>query len=178
MPGKQTGYRHGGRILLSLLLAVSLAAGWAAFARAEAGPQPETGVLPLNTSGVVNRSPSVDLISENGAYTAVLYNSRNGLPTSEANAIAQTGDGFIWIGAYAGLIRYDGNTFERIDDDTGISNVRCLYVDSRDRLWIGTNDAGVILLENGRFRRWTRADGLDSVSIRCFAEAAAVWCTR
>ena len=170
MPEKQTGYRRGGQILLSLLLTVSLAAGWAVSARAGAGTQPETGALPLNTSGSVNRSPSVDLISGNEAYTAVLYNSRNGLPTSEANAIAQTGDGFIWIGSYAGLIRYDGNTFERTDDDTGISNVRCLYVDSRDRLWIGTNDAGLLLLENGGFRRWTRADGLDSVSIRSFAE--------
>ncbi len=164
MPEKQTGYRRGGKLLLCLLLAVSLAAGWVTFSCAEAGPQP------VNTSGSVNRSASVDLVGGNGAYTAEVYNSWNGLPTSEANAIAQTGDGFIWIGAYAGLIRYDGNTFERIDDETGISNVRCLYVDSRDRLWIGTNDAGVLLMENGTFRRWTRSDGLNDVSIRCFAE--------
>ena len=44
----------------------------------------------------------------------MMYNNRNGLPTSEANAITQTSDGFIWIGSYAGLIRYDGNTFERV----------------------------------------------------------------
>ena len=148
MPEKQTGYSRGRRMLISLLLAVSLAAGWVAFSRAEAGSEPETGALPLNTSGGVNRAPSVDLVGGNGAYIAEVYNSRNGLPTSEANAIAQTGDGFIWIGAYAGLIRYDGNNFERIDDETGISNVRCLYVDSRDRLWMGTNDNGVAVMEN------------------------------
>ena len=170
MPEKQTGYSRGRRMLISLLLAVSLAAGLVAFSRAEAGSELETGALPLNTSGGVNRAPSVDLVGGNGAYIAEVYNSRNGLPTSEANAIAQTGDGFIWIGSYAGLIRYDGNNFERIDDETGISNVRCLYVDSRDRLWIGTNDAGILLMENGAFRRWTRADGLDAVSIRSFSE--------
>ena len=170
MPGKQTRHRRCGQMLLSLLLAVSLAVGWVCLAYAENELQPDTIMLSINTSGGANRPPSVDLIGGSGDFTAVLYNSRNGLPTSEANAIAQTGDGFIWIGSYAGLIRYDGNTFERIDDETGISNVRSLYVDSRDRLWIGTNDAGVLLLENGRFRRWTRADGLDSVTIRNFAE--------
>ena len=75
-----------------------------------------------------------------------------GLPTSEANAIAETGEGFIWIGSYAGLIRYDGNTFERFDSTTGIDNVRCLYVDSRDRLWIGTNDSGVFVIKSDWLR--------------------------
>ena len=31
-------------------------------------------------------------------YSAVLYDNTNGLPTSEANAIAQTSEGFLWIG--------------------------------------------------------------------------------
>ncbi|MBQ9632283.1 MAG: hypothetical protein IJV04_05130 [Lachnospiraceae bacterium] len=36
-----------------------------------------------------------------GHQAAVLYNNESGLPTSEANAIAQTSDGFIWIGGIA-----------------------------------------------------------------------------
>ena len=55
-------------------------------------------------------------------YSAVLYDNTNGLPTSEANALAETSEGFLWIGSYSGLVRYDGNTFERIDfASTGIS---------------------------------------------------------
>ena len=51
-----------------------------------------------------------DRYSGRGAgYASVLYDRSNGLPTSEANAIATTSDGFIWIGSYSGLIRYDGN---------------------------------------------------------------------
>ncbi|MBQ8093507.1 MAG: hypothetical protein IJ242_08035, partial [Clostridia bacterium] len=53
---------------------------------------------------------SVDLIHQTEGYSAVLYDNTTGLPTSEANAIVETSDGFIWIGSYAGLIRYDGNT--------------------------------------------------------------------
>lgn len=30
----------------------------------------------------------------------LLYDNTNGLPTSEANAIVQTADAFIWIGSY------------------------------------------------------------------------------
>ena len=78
------------------------------------------------------------------------YDNSNGLPTSEANALTQTSDGFIWIGSYSGLIRYDGHTFERIDSTTGIASVVSLYADSKDRLWIGTNDSGIFLMEKDK----------------------------
>ena len=70
------------------------------------------------------------LVDASRGYSPVLYNNTSGLPTSEANAIVQTSEGFIWIGSYGGLIRYDGNTFERIDSvQTGISSVDSLFVD-------------------------------------------------
>ena len=68
-----------------------------------------------NASGMINGPLSVDPVGHREGYTAVLYDSTNGLPTSEANVIAETGDGFIWIGSYSGLIRYDGNSFVRMD---------------------------------------------------------------
>jgi energy-coupling factor transport system substrate-specific component len=100
----------------------------------------------------------------------VLYDNTNGLPTSEANAIAETSDGFIWIGSYAGLIRYDGNTFVRMDSTTGLTSVVSLYVDSQDRLWIGTNDNGVAVMENGEFRRWGKLEGMKSTHTRAITE--------
>ena len=124
----------------------------------------------INSSGNVDIQPSVDPSKKSEGYSAILYDNKNGLPTSDANAIAQTSEGFIWIGSYAGLIRYDGNDFERFDSTTGISNVRSLYTDSRDRLWIGTNDTGIFLMENERFRQWSKREGLESTSIRAIAE--------
>ena len=41
-------------------------------------------------------------------FILLLYDNTNGLPTSDANAIVQTADGFIWIGSYGGLIRFNG----------------------------------------------------------------------
>ena len=113
---------------------------------------------------------AVDPTSQSEGYSAVLYDNTNGLPTSEANAIAETSEGFLWIGSYSGLIRYDGNTFERIDSTTGVASVVSLYVDSRDRLWVGTNDNGVAVMEDGRFRMFGKSDGLGSSSVRAIVE--------
>ena len=111
-----------------------------------------------------------DLLGENTVYTAILYDSMNGLPTSEANAIAQNGDGFIWIGGYSGLTRYDGTEFYHFDPNWGVSSVFSLYVDSKDRLWIGTNENGVSCFEKGEFTHFGRAEGLRSYSIRDITE--------
>lgn len=103
-------------------------------------------------------------------YTPVLYNNSNGLPTSDANAIAQTREGFIWIGCYNGLIRYDGSSFHRYEASTGISSVVSLFTDSKDRLWIGTNENGVFMLEKGKFTHYRQDDVLHSASIRAITE--------
>ncbi len=160
---KKKAHRRFSLLILPALL-LALAAGWVR--GASAAPRVQT----MNASGNRNITPAVDPIRKTEGYSTILYNNRNGLPTSEANAIAQTSDGFIWIGSYAGLIRYDGKDFERIDSSTGISNVRCLYVDSRDRLWIGTNDSGVFLMSQGEIKNWNKGSGLSSASIRAVTE--------
>lgn len=111
-----------------------------------------------------------DLTGVGASYTSVLYNNGNGLPTSEANAIVQTSDGFIWIGCYSGLIRYDGNEFYRYDSSYGISSVVSLFEDSKKRLWIGTNENGVAMYENGVFKLYGRQEGLVSSSVRSITE--------
>ena len=111
-----------------------------------------------------------DLLGEGTDYTSILYDSTNGLPTSEANAIAQSRDGFIWLGGYSGLIRYDGTTFNRFDSSSGISSVFSLYVDSKDRVWIGTNENGVAYYDKGDIHIYGRVEGLKSYSIRAITE--------
>ena len=95
-----------------------------------------------------------------------IYNDRNGLPTGEANAVVQTPDGYVWIGSYAGLIRYDGTEFRNFSDEGFIptSTVRSLYVDKSGRLWIGSNDKGVFVRDNGTF---VQPDGQPDDSILC-----------
>lgn len=101
-----------------------------------------------------------------------VYDDRNGLPTGEANAVVQTPDGYIWIGSYAGLIRYDGTEFRNISDEGLIptSTVRSLYVDSSGRLWVGSNDMGVFALENGSFVQPVGQPDDSVLCIRSFTE--------
>ncbi len=113
---------------------------------------------------------TVDPTGKSDGYSAMLYDNTNGLPTAEANAIAETSDGFIWIGSYSGLIRYDGKTFERIDSTSGVSSVVSLFVDSKERLWIGTNDSGVAVMEKDSFRIYNQSEGLRSSSVRSIVE--------
>lgn len=127
-------------------------------------------VLAVAVSQEETPSPTVDPTGNDEGYSAVLYDNTNGLPTSEANAIAETADGLIWIGSYSGLIRYDGNTFERIDSTTGIASVVSLFVDSRERLWIGTNDNGVAVMEHDTYHIYNKSNGLKSSTIRSIME--------
>ena len=159
----RTGSRTGRLLLCLLLAAVCLSQ-----CLAPVGSAADREVL--NLSGNRNTELSIDPARQSEWFSAVLYNNRNGLPTSEANAIAQTAEGFIWIGSYAGLIRYDGNTFERVSPSTGIANVRCLFVDSRDRIWIGTNDSGVFSMMKNSLQNWGKEQGLRSVSVRAVTE--------
>ena len=81
-------------------------------------------------------------------YVQTIYSSNNGLPCGEANDIAQTNDGILWIGTYAGLYRYNGREFRWMDGYDSVRNVNCLYVDEEGRLWIGTNDNGLSISIN------------------------------
>ncbi len=115
------------------------------------------------------RTSAEETETDRNNIVAKIYNNTNGMVSSEANTICETDDGYIWIGSYAGLTRYDGQRFEFIREG-GLVNVVSMMVDSRGRLWIGTNDAGIARYENGRYTYFTVKDGLPSDSVRCFAE--------
>lgn len=114
------------------------------------------------------------VLAQEQPMVGTVFNEHNGLPTGEANDVLQTSDGYIWVGSYGGLIRYDGTEFRNLSAEGLLpsSSVRMLYEDSNRRLWIGTNDAGVFLLENGQI---TRPQGQPEDSFLCvrgFAEDA------
>ena len=103
-------------------------------------------------------------------YTAKIYDASNGLPTSDANWIQGARDGYIWIGGYSGIIRFDGNSFERMDASGGLTSGRVIFEDSKGRVWVGTNDNGAVMIEGRQSVHFTYKDGLKSSSIRSFAE--------
>ncbi len=107
---------------------------------------------------------------EGAGYTATVYDASNGLPTSDANYIWGSDDGFVWIGGYSGIIKYDGTTFERLDTSDGLTSGRGLFEDSRNRMFVGTNDNGVVIIDGHVNTHITYKDGLPASSIRVFAE--------
>ena len=117
-------------------------------------------------------STPVDTFAEEGKenFVATIYDNKTGLISSEANAIAETDDGYIWIGSYAGLTRFDGRNFEFITEG-GITSVTALFTDSKGRLLVGTNDNGIAIYENGKFSFCSSEDGLSANSVRCFTES-------
>ena len=103
-------------------------------------------------------------------YTSKIYDATNGLPTSDANFILGSQNGYIWIGGYSGIIRYDGSSFERLPTNNGLTSGRGFFEDSKNRIWVATNDNGVVVIDGETYRQYTYKDGLPSSSIRHFAE--------
>ena len=128
------------------------------------GTQAEGLELPLNA-----RAGGLELPEEDWNYE--IYNNRTGMPFSEANAIAQTPDGFIYFGCYGGLVRYSGKEFYRFTDDATLS-IMSLFTDSKGRLWIGSNSEGISRLEAGHVVSF-REDAEKYVYVRCITEDAA-----
>lgn len=124
-------------------------------------------LMPLMICGEQGQATtSTALLSD---YQQIVYDDASGLPTREANDICQTADGYIWIGSYGGLLRYDGQNFLSMAALAGEEalSVRALYEDSAGRLWIGTNDRGALVYDKGRFT-WVRGDV--GGSVRAFVQ--------
>ena len=131
-------------------------------------------VLALGVGGLIApaRAEEADVVDYND-YVQTVYASNNGLPCGEANDIAQTNDGILWIGTYAGLYRYNGREFRWMDDYESVRNVNCLYVDEGGRLWIGTNDNGLSICINERIVNVVdQSNGLPSNSVRSIIQSA------
>ena len=164
-------------IMLVLCLCVSICAVMTYAEETDVNASYEQGLADENETENINEEQNeengtgdVNTVLPADGYSAVLYNNMNGLPTSEANDIIQASDGFIWIGCYGGLVRYDGNTFERMDRTVGINGVRSLFEDSKNRLWIGSTDTGVIMMERGEYRHWEKEGNLSTTAVLSIAE--------
>ena len=91
-----------------------------------------------------------------GEYSQTdVWNTENGMPSSSVTAIAQTPDGYLWVGTYNGLARFDGVRFVTFDPANTPAlthaRVRRLFVDSQGTLWINTYDGSLTTLRDGKF---------------------------
>jgi diguanylate cyclase (GGDEF)-like protein len=122
------------------------------------------------------------------ADTVFEYLARdNDLPNSTApTALAEDGEGFLWVGTQNGLARWDGYHFRSYKADPGTPGalpdnlIRQLHTDTRGRLWIATNSGGLARYDRDRDRFVTYGaglNGLSSASLRDIVDdgAGGVW---
>jgi len=57
---------------------------------------------------------ALDSLVTNGGYVRKSFTVEDGLSSNNVNAIAQTEDGFFWVGTKEGLLRFDGRHFTPI----------------------------------------------------------------
>ncbi len=73
-------------------------------------------------------------------FFAQHFTYEHGLGHNQINAIAEDKQGFLWIGTYSGLFRYDGYTFEKVsfqaEEDQVHTSVKNISIDSLGNLWI------------------------------------------
>ncbi len=104
-------------------------------------------------------------------YVHRIWTTQQGLPPGTIYDIWQTRDGFLWLGTQTGLVRFDGVRFTAAEMlYPGLPEnvwVRSGFEDADGALWVGTNDAGIYRIKDGKATHYSTKDGLPSDQIFC-----------
>jgi len=96
------------------------------------------------------------LVAESSDYLVDSWDIENNLPSSTVTSIAQTPDGYLWVGTYNGLARFDGARFVTFDPvntpELTQTRVEGLFLDAKGTLWINTFRGGLTSYRNGVFK--------------------------
>ena len=89
-------------------------------------------------------------------YFIRTWQVESGLPQNKVTAVVQTRDGYLWLGTYSGLARFDGVNFTIFDDNNTPelhgSRVTSLFEAADGTLWIGDESGQVTQYKNGQFK--------------------------
>lgn len=107
------------------------------------------------------------------------WTSEDGVPDF-VQALAQTPDGYLWLGTYEGLFRFDGVSFEGVavapGHPPGAIPVSALTVTRRGVLWVGyAGGAGVEAMRGGRLARMHMPDPPGEVTGIHEGQDGAIW---
>jgi len=90
-------------------------------------------------------------------FSIKIWDNDDNLSGSTVTSIIQTPDGYLWVGTYEGLIRFDGVhsvLFDSLNKPAlGHSRIQGLYLDAGGTLWINTYRGGLTSYRDGEFRR-------------------------
>ena len=99
---------------------------------------------------------ALGLRAEPADYLVDKWDTEDSLPSSTVTSIAQTPDGYLWVGTYNGLARFDGARFVTFDpvNQPALAQTRVqgLFLDANGTLWINTFRGGLTSYRNGVFQ--------------------------
>ena len=104
-----------------------------------------------------------------------VWTAADGLPGNTVTDMIQSSTGYVYLGTYDGLVRFDGVQFDtfnrRTEKNYSFVAARTVFEDSKGNLWIGTNDEGVRkITPSGGIEEYTTDRGLPNNSIRSVCE--------
>src|SRR3954452_16016972 len=74
-------------------------------------------------------------------YSIRVWQTEDGLPQNLVTSAVQTRDGYLWLGTFGGLARFDGERFQVFDaantPEIADSHITSLFEDAKGTLWIG-----------------------------------------
>ena len=95
-------------------------------------------------------------------FSIETWTSDRGLPQNSVNALIQSRDGYLWLGTYNGLVRFDGVDFTVFDSANTPamrnSRVTSLFEDSKANLWIGHETGELTRMKDGVFSSVSLSD--------------------
>lgn len=102
-----------------------------------------------------------------GGYSFRHISSRDGLTANTVRSIVQDHMGLIWLGTANGLNSFDGREIVHhlLPEEEG-GSIRCVFEDSRQTLWVGTDEAVFRFVSENL----VRLDGVPEASFTAFAE--------
>ena len=107
-------------------------------------------------------------------YTRSVWKVQDGLPEDTVQALAETSDGYLWIGTTGGLTRFDGTRFvlygSNILPSPGVNSIFCLSASKDGSLWIGTEGGGMLHLKNNLVKSYGTPEGLTDGFVRSILE--------
>ncbi len=110
-----------------------------------------------------------------------IWGNEQGLPQNTVLTIAQSKQGYLWLGTELGLVRFDGVRFVTFDKSNTAAlrsnKINTLLVSRDGSLWIGTGGGGLTRYRDGQFETFTKRDGLPGNVIRAILEdrAGDIW---
>ena len=107
------------------------------------------------------------------------WQTKDGMPQNSVQALAQSAEGYLWVGTRGGLARFDGVRFTTYGLSDGLKSLHivALVGDGQGGLWIGTLGGGLSRWHSGKIATLTVADGLAHNDVMALAPAAegGVW---